>query len=246
MNSVQNVWNLLAKSSFDTHIKGDLVDPRSADNILIAWPPIVHLIQTTFPSLKEIRILDFGCGTGGFCLKLNNLGYKVTGIDSSKEMIDIAKRNLPESVTLLLGDQSSIPVCGQFNVIVSIMTLQFIENLTNIFHILINALLPGGLLIIADFNKEWVKECLKIPISFRDFDSNINPHKGWKTFGALKTPVYIREAEEYDLFANHNSLDKILEVRPPFSDEFINKYPDKRPKHLSEYLILAYHKGSST
>ena len=31
-------------------------------------------------------MLDFGCGTGAFCTKLDQMGYEVTGIDPSKEM----------------------------------------------------------------------------------------------------------------------------------------------------------------
>ena len=37
-------------------------------------------------------ILDAGCGTGGHSLILSERGYKVTGIDQSKEMINIAKK----------------------------------------------------------------------------------------------------------------------------------------------------------
>ncbi|MBS4534315.1 methyltransferase domain-containing protein [Clostridium sp. D2Q-14] len=37
------------------------------------------------------RILDIGCGTGNYSIRLAKLGYEVVGIDISDEMLDIAK-----------------------------------------------------------------------------------------------------------------------------------------------------------
>mgnify|MGYP001593726556 CR=1 FL=1 len=179
----QNVWNILGKSSFNTHVIEDEIDPRAADNILIAWPPILELMQSEFTPNKDTKVLDYGCGTGGFCNRLNKLGYKVAGVDPAEEMINTAKHNTSSKIPYYKGDQTIVSSLGKFQIVTSIMTLQFIENLTSVFQTLSNSLLPGGLLIIVDFNKEWVKECLKIPISFADFDSNENPKNGWKTFG---------------------------------------------------------------
>ncbi len=58
----------------------------------------------------------------------------------------------------------------------------------------------------------------------------------------VRTPVFIRESKDYDQLATKNGLKKILEVKPPFTTEFNEKYPDKRPKNVSEYLILGYRK----
>lgn len=41
-------------------------------------------------------IVDVGCGTGALCSVLNQMGYKVTGIDPAKRMLDIASRH-PEN-----------------------------------------------------------------------------------------------------------------------------------------------------
>ena len=36
-------------------------------------------------------ILDIGCGTGNYAFAMQKLGYEVEGVDSSSQMIDIAK-----------------------------------------------------------------------------------------------------------------------------------------------------------
>ena len=41
---------------------------------------------------KVKTILDLGCGTGGHALLLSKMGYKVTGIDRSSEMLRIARK----------------------------------------------------------------------------------------------------------------------------------------------------------
>ena len=40
------------------------------------------------------RILELGCGTGNYSRVLSSKGYRVTGIDSSERMIDIAKKKV--------------------------------------------------------------------------------------------------------------------------------------------------------
>ena len=52
------------------------------------------LIQKYKPDTKTI--LDIGCGTGNYAFAMEQLGYQVTGIDSSAKMIEMAKGKLSE------------------------------------------------------------------------------------------------------------------------------------------------------
>ncbi|HVI42531.1 MAG TPA: class I SAM-dependent methyltransferase [Anaerovoracaceae bacterium] len=38
--------------------------------------------------------IDFGCGTGALCSELSRRGFRVTGVDSSNEMLKVAKKKL--------------------------------------------------------------------------------------------------------------------------------------------------------
>jgi len=53
------------------------------------------LIQKYNPGAKTI--LDIGCGTGNYAFAMQKLGYEVEGVDSSSQMIDIAKGKLSEN-----------------------------------------------------------------------------------------------------------------------------------------------------
>ena len=56
---------------------------------------------------KSAHILDAGCGTGRFISYFIRKGYKVTGIDGSKAMIDIAVRENP-NVDLYVMDMRTL------------------------------------------------------------------------------------------------------------------------------------------
>ena len=53
------------------------------------------LIETfkIYSSKKCNKIIDIGCGTGNHTRQFDNKKYSVIGVDPSKEMIDIAKKN---------------------------------------------------------------------------------------------------------------------------------------------------------
>lgn len=238
----QNPWDILGQKTFNTQLQKGEIDPRAADNILVAWPPILKLLKSEYPKTHGVIILDFGCGAGGFCSKLDSLGYEVTGMDPSVMMIESAKQRTPPTVRYILGDQKNIPSGELFDVITSIMTFPFIENIRLTFEHLTHVLKPGGLFIIAVFNPEWVKESLKKNMWFTHFDSIDNPKAGMKTFGKLQIPIFIRNAEKYTTIAKSCNLHPVSEEYPVFTPEFIQKYPDYYPNNISEYIILGYRK----
>ena len=56
-------------------------------------------LNNIFQNSKDtiIKILDLACGTGRHWCVLNRMGYKVIGIDSSVEMLKIARRKCPKA-----------------------------------------------------------------------------------------------------------------------------------------------------
>ena len=66
------------------------------------------------------EILELGCGTGRLLLPLVRAGYRVTGLDSSREMLVLARQKLAEEpaeirgrARLLEGDMTDLSGCGR-------------------------------------------------------------------------------------------------------------------------------------
>ena len=80
-----------------------------------------------------------------------------------------------------------------------------------------------------------------VPI-FEDFDSEVKLTKGIANFSGIRIPTYIRTAEEYTNIAHKYGFKCLFESYPPFTEEFIKKYPTNMPTDKPEYLILGYQK----
>lgn len=58
-------------------------------------------------------ILELGCGTGRVLEAFDDIAYPIVGIDTSNAMLDIAKRRVPEDVTLVQRDMRECDVDPQ-------------------------------------------------------------------------------------------------------------------------------------
>ena len=71
---------------------------------------------------KESYILDLCCGKGRHAIQLNDLGYKVHGVDLSKESIEFAKSFENESLTFAKQDMRDHINKGPFDVVFNLFT----------------------------------------------------------------------------------------------------------------------------
>jgi SAM-dependent methyltransferase len=76
------------------------------------------IIQVMAPG-KEDVILDLACGDGRYTFLLNNRGYKVVGLDLSRELISEGKTKYGP-LNLVVGDMRAIP--GKYSIILSLFT----------------------------------------------------------------------------------------------------------------------------
>lgn len=53
----------------------------------------IQRLLERFSSGDEMKLLNIGCGTGRHDIELSKLGYHVTGIDCSEQMVEIARKN---------------------------------------------------------------------------------------------------------------------------------------------------------
>lgn len=77
-------------------------------------------------NLTGARILDAGCGTGALAVELAERGAQVVGVDISPQLVEIARKRLPEAVagrvTFRAGDMLD-PALGRFDHVVAMDSL---------------------------------------------------------------------------------------------------------------------------
>lgn len=109
------------------------------------------LIKKADPEKNEI-ILDAGCGTGRYIKELKKNCKKVTGIDFSKEMLEVAKNKNPEVNFIQADLTKKLPFkSSTFHKVLSSLVFSHIENIENPLREFHRILKKGGKLIITDF-----------------------------------------------------------------------------------------------
>lgn len=132
------------------------------------WPLAQLAAEKVNPGQK---VLDLGCGNGRLKSAFKNKEIVYLGIDNSTTLLEIAKKNYPES-KFLLGDilllEEVISQNDKFDYIFCLATLQHIpsqELRINFLKKLKNYLLPGGEIIISNWNL-WSSKHRKLIFKF--------------------------------------------------------------------------------
>lgn len=102
-----------------------------------------------------LKILNLGCGTGMHDRKLVDLGFKITGMDQSAEMIEIAKQKVPEA-NYIVGDMGDFDLNEKFDVIICMFSslgyLTEQNKVNSFFESISRHLVEEGLLILDVWN----------------------------------------------------------------------------------------------
>ncbi len=110
-------------------------------------------------SLKNLSVLDYGCGTGLLTEIISKKAKNVAAIDSSPKMIDILKNKKLNNVTSIVGELSPITI-GQnsifnnkFDIIVASSVCAFIPNFIETLSIIKSLLKLNGYFFQLDWHK---------------------------------------------------------------------------------------------
>ena len=76
---------------------------------------------------KNSTILDLGCGNGALSKALHDKGYIVRGLDASKELLDIAKKNYPD-IEFTLADATNFLLHEPVDVVFSNAVFHWIDK----------------------------------------------------------------------------------------------------------------------
>ena len=108
---------------------------------------------------RDMDALDYGCGSGLVTLRIQPHIRNITGIDSSKVMLEVIqakveKLGLKNVRTQFVDFERGGKAVGMFHLIVCSMTLHHVNEPASFLRHLYDLLLPGGFIGIADLDKE--------------------------------------------------------------------------------------------
>lgn len=144
-----------------------------------------HLAYRDLPAIMSEHVtgtktLDFGCGAGRSTRFLRKLGFNVTGVDISEDMLRIARALDPSGdYRMVPGDNFTEFEAERFELIVSLFTFDNIPGAAKvrIFSDLRNLLRPDGTIVSVVsspdiYTHEWAS------FTTKDFPENAAAHSG--------------------------------------------------------------------
>lgn len=123
-------------------------------NTEIDYPKMAEHIAKIFRSAgvaDSSLVLDLGCGTGTLTRELASLGYDMTGVDSSEEMLARARENICGEILYLCQDITEFELYG--TVAAAVCTTDTVNHITDeaalshMFRLLHNYIEPGGVFV---------------------------------------------------------------------------------------------------
>jgi len=139
--------------------------------------------------LKNIKILDIGCGGGLLSEPMCRLGAKVTGIDASDKNIKIAKLHSKKNnlqIDYFCSSPEKFNIKEKFDVILNMEIVEHVEDVDFFLHSCSKLLKKNGIMFIATLNKtlksyffaiigaEYVLRWL--PIGTHEWSKFVKPH----------------------------------------------------------------------
>jgi len=118
-------------------------------NEMLEMPATLRLLG----NVKGKKILDFGCGPGLYAKILKDNGADVKGIDISKELIKIAKKEAP-GVEFVVGDATkNLPYKkGEFDIVLATLVMGHFKNWKDVLKEISRVLNKRGIFIFSIYN----------------------------------------------------------------------------------------------
>jgi ubiquinone/menaquinone biosynthesis C-methylase UbiE len=139
---VLEAYDKLAKD-YEKH-----VDTQSGHNAFYERPAMMKLMPS---NMNQLAVLDAGCAAGWYSEQFIKLGSQVTAVDLSPAMVEACKRRVGNEAEVFTCDLvETLPFKDEtFNLIVSSLTLHYIDDWVPTFREFHRIMKPGGQLIFS-------------------------------------------------------------------------------------------------
>ena len=190
------------------------------------------LNSNTDEPLKKLKILDIGCGGGLLCEPLSRLGAEMTGIDASKNNIEVAKLHSKEmnlNINYINCAPENFNFKNKFDVILNMEVIEHVSNVEFFIQNCSKLTRENGIMFVATINRNLKSYLFAIlgaeyilrwlPIGTHDWNKFLTP-------------------EELKMITNKNnfSTDEVIGMKFNF---FLKKWyrsPDSSVNYISTFL----------
>ncbi len=201
-------------------------------------------------------VLDIGCGDGKITAEIAHQlsDGKVLGVDSSKDMIELACKNFPiekhPNLSFKLVDAKHLPFKEQFDIVFSNAALHWIKNHKPVISGIKNSLKPNGRMLLQMGGKGNAESVISI------LETIIAEKKWNRYFSGFEFPYGFHEPEKYELWLKEADLNPIRVELIPKDMSYKDKnglagwirttwlpYTDRVPAHRrKEFITLLVEK----
>lgn len=161
-------------------------------------------IEARFGSLKNLDILDIGCGGGLVSEPLTRLGARLTAVDGDAQAIRVAKDHAAKNdlkINYLAGDAAQLlEGKKRFDVVLALEVIEHVENHADFVELLTKLVKQDGLIIISTLNRTVQSFALGIVAAEYIL--------GWVPKGTHNWQKFLKPSEINSMLRCHNFMTK--------------------------------------
>ena len=167
-----------------------LFNPMRIEYIMDITLNYFKIDKTNKLPLKNLKILDIGCGGGLISEPMSRLGANVTGIDASDKNIHVAKLHAKKNnlkINYLNTVPENLKLQNEFDIILNLEVVEHVENLDLYLSSCFSLLKKKGIMFTATINRtltSYVKAIVGaeyvlrwLPIGTHDWNKFIKPEE---------------------------------------------------------------------
>jgi 2-polyprenyl-6-hydroxyphenyl methylase/3-demethylubiquinone-9 3-methyltransferase len=176
--------------------------------------------------LKDLRILDIGCGGGILSEPLARLGAAVVGVDPSDANIAAAKRHAEEmeiAIDYCCGTAEALAEAGErFDIVLAMEVVEHVADVAEFVARCAEMVKPGGLMIVGTLNRTMKSFALAIvgaeyilrwlPVGTHRWDKFVTPNELEIALGQGGLEVIDEAGVIYNIFADRWQLSTDTDV----------------------------------
>jgi len=181
--------------------------------------------------LKNINILDIGCGGGLLSEPMFNLGANVTGIDASEKNINIAKNHAKRkklNINYLVSSPEKMNPNSKFDVILNMEIVEHVKDVDFFIKNSSHCLKKNGLMFVATLNKT-IKSYLFAIIGAEYF-------LRWLPIGTHEWDKFLKPLELVKYCENHSLI--LQKLDGMIFNPFLNQWKVSDDKSVNYITIF--------